>query len=54
MHTLETTRQAPARRSWQRAAGRWIVTFAGFPAGGFIAMLLVGHVDTSSPHWPAA
>ena len=46
MHTLETTRQAPARRSWQRAAGRWIVTFAGFPAGGFAAMLLVGPVDS--------
>jgi len=37
MHTLETTRQAPARRSWRRAAARWIVTFAGFPAGGFTA-----------------
>jgi hypothetical protein len=46
MHTLETTRQAPARRSWRRAVARWIVTFAGFPAGGFTAMLLVGHVDT--------
>ena len=46
MHTLETTRQAPARRSWRRAAARWIVTFAGFPAGGFTAMLLVGHVDS--------
>ena len=46
MHTLETTRQAPARRSWPRAAARWIVTFAGFPAGGFTAMLLVGHVNT--------
>jgi hypothetical protein len=46
MHTLETTRQAPARRSWRRAAARWIVTFVGFPAGGFTAMLLVGHVDT--------
>jgi hypothetical protein len=46
MHTLETTRQAPARRSWRRTAARWIVTFAGFPAGGFTAMLLVGHVDT--------
>ena len=46
MHTLETTRQAPVLRSWRRAAARWIVTFAGFPAGGFTAMLLVGHVDT--------
>ena len=46
MHTLETTRQAPARRSWRRAAARWIVTFAGFPAGGFTAMLIVGRIDS--------
>jgi len=46
MHTLETTRRAPARPSWRRAAARWIVTFAGFPAGGLTAMLLVGPVDT--------
>ena len=46
MQTLETTRRAPARLSWRRAAARWLVTFAGFPAGGFTAMLLVGPVDT--------
>jgi len=46
MHTLETTRRAPGRPSWRRAAVRWIVTFAGFPAGGLTAMLLVGPVDT--------
>ena len=46
MHTLETTRRAPARPSWRRVAARWIVTFAGFPAGGFTAMLLVGPVDS--------
>ena len=46
MHTLETTRRAPARPSWRRIAARWIVTFAGFPAGGLTAMLLVGRVDT--------
>ena len=46
MHILETTRQAPARPSWRRAAVRWIVTFAGFPAGGLTSMLLIGPVDT--------
>jgi len=46
MNTLETTRQAPARPSWRRAAVRWIVTFAGFPAGGLTSMLLIGPVDT--------
>ena len=46
MHTLETTRRAPTRHSWRRAAARWVVTFVGFPAGGLTAMLLVGPVDT--------
>jgi len=46
MHTLETTGRAPARPSWRRASARWIVTFAGFPAGGLAAMLLVGRVDS--------
>jgi len=46
MHTLETTRRAPTRPSWRRAAVRWVVTFVGFPAGGLAAMLLVGPVDT--------
>jgi hypothetical protein len=46
MHTLETTRRAPARPSWRRAAARWIVTFAGFPAGGLTAMLITGRVDS--------
>ena len=29
-----------------RTISRWMVTFVGFPAGGFAAMLLVGPVDS--------
>ena len=46
MQTLETTRQPAARYSWRVVTARWLVTFAGFPAGGFAAMLIVGRVDT--------
>ena len=46
MHTIETTRRSSARPSWPRVTVRWVVTFAGFPAGGLAAMLLVGRVDT--------
>lgn len=46
MNTLERTRRLPARPAWRGLTVRWIVTFAGFPAGGLTAMLLVGPVDT--------
>ena len=46
MHTLEATRRPPARQSWRGITVRWIATFAGFPAGGFTAMLIVGRVDS--------
>ncbi|HEY5878630.1 MAG TPA: hypothetical protein VIU11_06960 [Nakamurella sp.] len=34
-----------ARHHPVRVAARWMVTFLGFPLGGFAAMLLVGPVD---------
>ena len=46
MHTLEKTHRPPARPSWRGMTVRWIATFAGFPAGGFTAMLIVGRVDS--------
>jgi hypothetical protein len=46
MHTLETTHRPPTRQSWRGITVRWIATFAGFPAGGFTAMLIVGRVDS--------
>ena len=37
---------APAqRRATARTAGRWMVSFAGYPLGGYAAYLLVGPVD---------
>ena len=37
MHILEKTDRPPARPSWRSLTVRWILTFAGFPAGGFTA-----------------
>jgi hypothetical protein len=48
MHDIEThtppitSRPATTRR---RDLARWVVTFAGFPLGGFAALLIVGPVD---------
>lgn len=33
-------------RNTARTIARWMVTFVGFPAGGFAALLLVGPVDS--------
>jgi hypothetical protein len=32
--------------TWQRTLLRWMVSFAGYPLGGFAALLLTGPVDT--------
>ena len=32
-----------------RAAGRWMVTFAGFPIGGYASYLITGRVDSLLP-----
>ncbi len=32
-----------------RAAGRWMVTFTGFPVGGYISYLVTGRVDSLLP-----
>lgn len=36
----------PTRSSRLRTVGRWMVTFTGFPLGGFTAELLVGPVNS--------
>jgi len=33
------------QRSWVRPAARWMVSFLGFPLGGYASFLLVGPVD---------
>lgn len=45
------TSTTTARRRPVRIAARWMVTSAGFPLGGFAAMLLVGPVEDP---WTAA
>ena len=32
-----------------RVAGRWMVTFAGFPIGGYVSYLVTGRVDSLLP-----
>lgn len=52
MSALHTTthRTPPAqRRAAVRTVGRWMVSFAGYPLGGYAAYLLVGAVDGPGP-----
>jgi hypothetical protein len=46
-----TTIPAPTATStsWPRIVGRWLVSFLGFPIGGYGAFLLVGPVDSLIP-----
>ena len=46
-----TTTPAPAHTTttWPRIAGRWMVSFLGFPIGGYAAFLLIGPVDSLIP-----
>ena len=46
-----TTIPAPTATStsWPRIVGRWMVSFLGFPIGGYAAFLLIGPVDSLIP-----
>ena len=46
-----TTMSAPAitTTSWPRVTGRWLVSFLGFPIGGYASYLLIGPVDSLLP-----
>ena len=49
LHTA-SPRTAPAqRRAAGRTAARWMVSFAGYPLGGYAAYLLVGGADGPGP-----
>ena len=49
VHTA-APRSAPAKpRVTGRTVGRWMVSFAGYPLGGYAAYLLVGRVDGPGP-----
>jgi hypothetical protein len=43
-----TTTTVPRTRPTTRTMARWMVSFAGFPLGGYLAMLLVGPVDSTA------
>jgi hypothetical protein len=50
MHDVQTTPTTRAGRALApRAAGRWMVTFAGFPIGGYTSYLVTGRVDSLLP-----
>ena len=45
-----TTTPAPVHTTtWPRIAGRWLVSFLGFPIGGYASYLLIGPVDSLIP-----
>jgi len=46
-----TTIPAPTATStsWPRIVGRWMVSFLGFPIGGYASYLLIGPVDSLIP-----
>ena len=39
---------AAATTTTPRIIGRWMISFAGFPLGGFLAMILTGPVDSTT------
>ncbi len=39
---------AAATTTTSRIIGRWMISFAGFPLGGFLAMILTGPVDSTT------
>ena len=50
MSPVQTTSPAPTTRATSpRAFGRWMVTFTGFPLGGYAAYLTTGRVDSLVP-----
>ena len=48
-HAATPPKPAPARPGMRRAHGRWMVSFLGYPLGGYAALLLTGRVDSPGP-----
>ena len=46
--TAAASRRAP-RRTVGRIVGRWMVSFTGYPLGGYAALLITGRVDSPGP-----
>ena len=50
MHDVQTTSPTRTTRALSpRAASRWMVTFTGFPIGGYASYLITGRVDSLLP-----
>lgn len=49
MPAVQTTSAPTARHSLPRDLIRWLVTFLGYPLGGFVAWLVLGPVDSLAP-----
>ena len=49
LHTTAPHTPPAQRREAVRTVGRWMVSFAGDPLGGYAAYLLVGAVDAPGP-----
>ena len=55
MSNLATAAPMTASRpEWHRIVLRWMVSFAGFPLGGFASIILTGPVDDLPRHLPEA
>ena len=48
-HPTVTPAPTATSTSWPRTVGRWMVSFVGFPIGGYASYLLIGPVDSLIP-----
>jgi hypothetical protein len=49
LQTAAPRRAAATRRGNGRTVGRWMLSFAGYPLGGYAALWLTGRVDSPGP-----
>jgi hypothetical protein len=49
LYTAARRTHSTAPRGTARTVGRWLVSFAGYPLGGYAAFLLTGRVDSLVP-----
>jgi len=49
VRTAATHTEPALRRGTRRIVGRWMLSFAGYPLGGYAAYLLTGRVDSPGP-----
>ena len=49
LHTAAPRTRPAQPRGTRRSIGRWMVSFAGYPLGGYAAFLITGRVDSLGP-----